>query len=85
VEQSSPSITYIPRPDATPEAEWAALAALYRFVLFNSSASKEIVAQVAQTRTGSRAKKEAACPSGPDNAVKGSKDDRTTPSKPERP
>ena len=30
---SSPRITYAPRPDATPEAEVSALAAVYRIVL----------------------------------------------------
>ena len=32
----SPCITYISRPDATPEAELDALAACYRYVLFSS-------------------------------------------------
>jgi hypothetical protein len=32
-------IQYTPRPDATPEAEISALAAVYRFVLFESNAS----------------------------------------------
>jgi hypothetical protein len=32
----SPRITYISRPDATPEAELDALAACYRYVLFTS-------------------------------------------------
>jgi hypothetical protein len=38
---SSPRITYTPRPDATPEGEISALAAVYRFILFESRASKE--------------------------------------------
>jgi hypothetical protein len=37
---SSQRITYAPRPDATPEAELAALVATYKFVLFGSQASK---------------------------------------------
>lgn len=32
----NPSITYISRPDATPEAELDALAACYRYVQFSS-------------------------------------------------
>ena len=32
----SPRITYTPRPDATPETEVTALAAIYKFVLFDS-------------------------------------------------
>jgi hypothetical protein len=34
------AITYAPRADATPEAELGALAAVYRFILFDSQASK---------------------------------------------
>jgi hypothetical protein len=30
---SAPHIIYVPRPDATPEAELNALAAVYRFIL----------------------------------------------------
>ena len=30
---SSPRVTYVPRPDATPEVELDALASVYRFVL----------------------------------------------------
>jgi hypothetical protein len=37
---SSPRVTYTPRPDVTPEAELSALAAVYKFVLFDSQASK---------------------------------------------
>jgi len=36
----APNITYTPRPDATPEAELNALCAVYKFVLFDSQASK---------------------------------------------
>ena len=32
----SPRITYTPRPDATPETEVTTLAAIYKFVLFDS-------------------------------------------------
>jgi hypothetical protein len=35
-----PSVIYSPRLDATPEAELNALAAVYRFVLFDSQASR---------------------------------------------
>jgi hypothetical protein len=38
---SSSHITYTPHPNATPETELSALAAVYRFILFKSSASKE--------------------------------------------
>jgi hypothetical protein len=39
--QPLPHIAYAPpRPDATPEAELAALVAIYKFVLFDSQASK---------------------------------------------
>jgi hypothetical protein len=34
-------ITYTPRPDATPATELSALAAVYRFILFESSANKQ--------------------------------------------
>jgi hypothetical protein len=37
---SSPHITYAARPDTTPEAELDTLAALYRFVLFDSQAKR---------------------------------------------
>ena len=36
----SPSLTYTPRPDATPEAELTALAAIYTLVLSNSRAKR---------------------------------------------
>jgi hypothetical protein len=36
-----PRIAYSPRPDATPEAELNALVAIYRYIIFESSASKE--------------------------------------------
>jgi hypothetical protein len=38
---SSPRIFYTPRLDATSEGEVAALASVYRFILFESSARKE--------------------------------------------
>ena len=38
---SETRIIYTRRPDATSESEAAALAAVYRFILFESSASKE--------------------------------------------
>jgi hypothetical protein len=37
---SNAHISYAPRPDATPEGELDALAAIYKFVLFDSQASK---------------------------------------------
>ena len=37
----APRITYVSRPDATQEGELNALAAAYRFILFESRASKE--------------------------------------------
>ena len=38
---SGARITYTPRPDATPEGGLNTLAAVYRFILFESSARKE--------------------------------------------
>ena len=38
---SSTRITYAPRPDATPEAEIATLAAVYQFILSKSNASQK--------------------------------------------
>ena len=38
-------IIYTPRPDATPEAELDALAAIYCFVLTQSGASKRVTEQ----------------------------------------
>ena len=35
---SEPKIVYTPRPDATPETEVVALAAVYRFLLFDRNA-----------------------------------------------
>jgi hypothetical protein len=35
---SSPRVTYVPRPDAAPETEAVALAAIYRFLLFGRDA-----------------------------------------------
>jgi hypothetical protein len=37
----SPCITYVARPNATPEAELSALATVYRFILSKSNASQE--------------------------------------------
>jgi hypothetical protein len=63
---SSPQITRAPHPSATPEAELSALAALYRFVLFDSQAkrggSHDLMNEVAKKRTTSTDKK------GTDNA-----------------
>jgi hypothetical protein len=36
----SPRITYVARPNATPEAELAVLASVYKFVLFDSQARR---------------------------------------------
>jgi hypothetical protein len=41
VQASKPRVVYTPRPDATPKGEISALAAVYRFILFESPASKE--------------------------------------------
>jgi hypothetical protein len=38
-----PSISYTPRPDATPETERFALSAVYKFVLSKSNASQKAV------------------------------------------
>jgi hypothetical protein len=38
---NAPRIVYAPRPGATPEAELNAVAACYRFILFEGSASKK--------------------------------------------
>lgn len=38
---SSSRITYTPRPDATPETEFSALAAVYKFVLAKKEAAPE--------------------------------------------
>jgi hypothetical protein len=38
---SSPRITYTPRPDATPEGELTALAAVYRLILDSKKAAPE--------------------------------------------
>jgi len=43
---TSPCITYVSRPDATPESELSALAAAYRFVL--DSAKKKEAAEPRQ-------------------------------------
>jgi hypothetical protein len=48
---SSARITYSQHPDATPEAEPAVLAAIYRFVLFESKAGKRITERVPQATT----------------------------------
>jgi hypothetical protein len=39
----SPRITYVARPNATPETELAALATIYRFILSKSNASQKAV------------------------------------------
>jgi hypothetical protein len=39
----SARIDYVPRPDATPESELNALAAVYRFILSKSNASQKAV------------------------------------------
>ena len=58
---AEPRITYTPCPDATPEGELDVLSAIYRFILFESSASKE----------GSPA-------TAPNDAMKGSNNDRAS-------
>jgi hypothetical protein len=39
---NSPRFTFVPRSDVTPEAELNALAAIYKFILFNSQSSKGV-------------------------------------------
>jgi len=39
----SPRITYVARPNATPEAELSALATIYRFILSKSNVSQKAV------------------------------------------
>ena len=46
----SPRITYIPRPDATPESELSVLASVYAYLLQNHHS--EQAAKPAQFRTG---------------------------------
>jgi hypothetical protein len=42
----SPRITYVARPNATPETELSALATVYRFILSKSNASQKAVEPV---------------------------------------
>ena len=42
VAMTSPRITYSPRPDATPEAEHSALAAVYRFLVLEKGESNDL-------------------------------------------
>ena len=48
---SDPRITYTPRPDATPEGERVALAEVYRYLLFESDASKRAARPTAPNET----------------------------------
>jgi hypothetical protein len=48
---------YTPRPDATPETELATLAAVYRFVLFNSQARRGDPNDLTNGSTAEMAKK----------------------------
>jgi len=48
---SDPHVTYTPRPDATPEAEVDALAAVYRYLLFETDASKRAARPTAPNET----------------------------------
>jgi hypothetical protein len=48
---SAPRITYTPRLDATPEAEQDALAEVFRFLLFESDASKRAARPTAPNET----------------------------------
>jgi hypothetical protein len=52
VQVTSSRIAYTPRPDATPEAELNAVAACYRFILFESSATKKEAAEPASAPYG---------------------------------
>jgi len=44
---SNPHIAYHPRPDATPQGELNALAAVYRFILFKSRSANRKAAEPA--------------------------------------
>ena len=63
---TSPRITYTPRPDATPEAELTALAAIYTFILSNSQVkggrTRDLTNESTKKRTTGPGKK------GEDNA-----------------
>ena len=63
---TNPRITYTPRPDATPEAELTALAAIYTFVLSNAQAMRggthDLTNEATKKRTTGPGKK------GTDNA-----------------
>jgi hypothetical protein len=45
-DSGGPRIEYIPRDDATPESELAALAAVYRYLLFHRHETSEDVEEV---------------------------------------
>jgi hypothetical protein len=60
-EPNTAQVSYTLRPGITPDSELDALAAVYRFILFKSSALKEGSFETA-----------------PEDAMKGSKDDRAT-------
>jgi hypothetical protein len=40
-DEHNTALSYTPRPDITPDSELDALAAVYRFILFESSANKK--------------------------------------------
>jgi hypothetical protein len=49
--KGSPSLTYTPRPDATPEGELTALANVYRYLLFHRhETSEDVEADGAEAR-----------------------------------
>jgi hypothetical protein len=55
--KGSPSVTYTPRPDATPEGELTALANAYRYLLFHRhETSEDVEADSAEEQRGEHAK-----------------------------
>jgi len=53
----NPRITYTPRPDATPEAELSALAAVYRFLVLEKGESDDLTGTSTKEWTTSQDKK----------------------------
>jgi hypothetical protein len=48
----SPSLTYTPRPDSTPEAEVNALASVYRFLLLEKGDRHDLTSEAATQAEG---------------------------------
>ncbi len=53
----NPRVIYTPRPDATPEAELSALAAVYRFLLIEKGESNDLTGTSTKEWTTSQDKK----------------------------